>query len=107
MFVHFVRFTTHLPEQEVRSIMEERAPRFRSEVAGLVQKYYGYEMDSGAFCGCYIFDSEASRQAFLQSDLARTIPIACQAEEVRIGAYEVIFPLNEEALPLAQQARRT
>src|SRR5215212_4466090 len=51
-----------------------------------------------AFCGCYIFDSEESRQAFAQSELARTIPAAYQAEEVRVETYEVLFPLYEEAL---------
>jgi hypothetical protein len=47
MFIHFVRFKTQLPKEEVRTIMEERAPRFRSEVAGLVQKYYGCDPQSG------------------------------------------------------------
>jgi hypothetical protein len=103
MVIHFVRITTHLAHDEVRHIMEERAPRFR-EVPGLVQKYYGYEPDSGAFSGCYIFDSEESRQAFAQSELARTIPAAYQAEEVRVEAYEVLFPLYEVP-QLAHQAR--
>jgi hypothetical protein len=62
MVIHFVRITTYLAQEEVQRIMEERAPRFR-EVPGLVQKYYGREPTSGAFCGCYIFDSEESRQA--------------------------------------------
>src|SRR5215204_5685465 len=106
MFIHFVRFTTQLSEEEVRRIMEERAPRFRREVGGLVQKYYGYEPQSGAFCGCYIFDSEESRQAFRESELARTIPTAYQAEEVRVEAYEVLFPLYEVP-QLAQEARHT
>src|SRR5215218_4120717 len=110
MVIHFVRFKTHLAPEEVQRIMEERAPRFRSEVPGLVQKYYGYEPDSGAFCGCYIFDSEESRQAFRQSELARTIPAAYQfaaaAEEVRVEAYEVLFPLYE--MPqLAGQGQHT
>jgi hypothetical protein len=105
MVIHFVRIKTRLAQEEVRRIMEERAPRFR-KVPGLMQKYYGYEADSGAFCGCYIFDSEESRHAFLQSELARTIPTAYQAEEVRVEAYEVLFPLY--AMPqLAQQARHT
>jgi hypothetical protein len=107
MFIHFVRFTTQLPEEEVRRIMEERAPRFRREVAGLVQKHYGYESESGAFCGCYIFDSEQSRQAFRQSELAGTIPAAYQAQEMRIEAYEVLFPLYEEDPHLSQQGRHT
>jgi hypothetical protein len=105
MVIHFVRIKTRLAQEEVRRIMEERAPRFR-EVAGLVQKYYGYEPDSGAFCGCYLFDSEESRQAFRQSDLARTIPVAYQAEEVHVEAYEVLFPLYEVP-QLAHQTRRT
>jgi hypothetical protein len=41
MVIHFVRIKTPLAQEEVRQIMEQRAPRFR-EVAGLVQKYYGY-----------------------------------------------------------------
>jgi Putative mono-oxygenase ydhR len=106
MVIHFVRIKTDLAQEEVRRIMEERAPRFR-EVPGLVQKYYGYEPDSGAFCGCYIFDSEESRQAFRQSELASTIPAAYQAEEVRVEAYEVLFPLYEmpRAAGLGQHSR--
>jgi Putative mono-oxygenase ydhR len=103
MVIHFVRINTRLAHEEVRRIMEERAPRFR-EVPGLVQKYYGYEPSSGAFCGCYIFASEESCQAFRQGELARTIPAAYQAEEVRVEAYEVLFPLYEVP-QLAQQAR--
>ena len=97
MVIHFVRINTRLAPEEVRRIMEERAPRFR-EVAGLVQKYYGYEQQSGAFCGCYVFDSEESRQAFRESELARTIPAAYQAEGVRVEVYEVLFPLYETPL---------
>jgi hypothetical protein len=103
MVIHFVRITTDLAHDEVRRIMGERTPRFR-EVPGLVQKYYGYEPSSGAFCGCLIFDSEESRQAFRESELARTIPAAYQAEEVRVEAYEILFPLYEVP-QLARQAR--
>jgi len=106
MVIHFVRINTRLAQEEVRRIMEERAPRFRREEPGLVQKYYGYEPQSGAFCGCYIFDSEESRQALRQSELTRTIPGAYQAEEVRVEAYEVLFPLYEVP-QLAQQTRHT
>ena len=35
MVIHFVRIKTRLAQEEVRRIMEERAPRFR-EVPGLV-----------------------------------------------------------------------
>src|SRR5215216_6607195 len=99
MVVHFVRITTRLAHEEVRQIVEKRAPRFR-QVPGLLQKYYGYEPSSAAFCGCYIFDSEESRQAFRQSELARSIPAAYQAEEVRVETYEVLFPLHEMPHPV-------
>lgn len=72
--------------------MEKRASRFR-EVPGLIRKYYGYDPDSGAFCGCYLFDSEESRQAFRIGELARAIPAAYQAEELRVDPYEVLLPL--------------
>lgn len=94
MVIHFVRITTHLTQEEVRQIMEERAPRFR-DVPGLLQKYSGYERESGAFCGCYLFGSEESRQAFRQSELARTIPIAYQSDKVWVETYEVLLPLYE------------
>ena len=87
--------------------MEQRAPRFRSEVAGLVQKYYGNDSESGAFCGYYIFDSEESPQAFRQSELAGTIPAAYQAEEMRMEGYEILFPQYEEEPRLSQQGRHT
>ena len=63
MVIHFVQITTHLAHDKVRRIMEERAPRFR-EVPGLVQKYYGYEPSSGAFCGCALRPlAEVSRRS--------------------------------------------
>jgi hypothetical protein len=105
VFIHFVRFTTRLPHEQVRHLFEERAPRYR-EVPGLLQKYYGYEQESGAFCGCYLFDSEESRQAFRQSELARSIPDVYEVEEARVEGYEVYFPLYEEP-QLAEQAWRT
>ena len=95
MFIHFVRFTSRLPNEEVQRLFEERASRYR-EVPGLMQKYYGYEPSSGAFCGCYIFDSEQSRQAFRQSELARSIPGVYEVDETRVEGYEVFFPLYEE-----------
>ena len=105
MFIHFVRFPSRLPHEEVQRLFEERAPRYR-EVPGLLQKYYGYEPTSGAFCGCYVFDSEESRQAFRQRELARSIPDIYEVEEVRVEGYEVFFPLYEEPR-VAEQARHT
>jgi hypothetical protein len=60
---------------------------------GLLQKNYSYETSSGAFCGCHVFASEESSQAFRQSGLARTIPADHQVVEIRVEGYEVFFSL--------------
>ncbi len=49
MVIHFVRFKTRLAQEEVRRIMEERAPRFRSEALGLVQKITATSRRAGPF----------------------------------------------------------
>jgi hypothetical protein len=39
MYIQFVKFASRLPEDQVRRLLEERAPQYR-EVPGLAQKYY-------------------------------------------------------------------
>jgi heme-degrading monooxygenase HmoA len=101
MIIQFVRLNVGLSDEETRRVMEERAPQFR-EQPGLLQKFYGREVDGGAYCGMYIWDSEESLTAFRQTELARTIPGAYQVEEPpRVEFYEVLFPLRPEAGALA------
>lgn len=94
MIVQFVKFPSGLSEEEVRRIMEARAPQFRA-LPGLLQKYYGRERETGEFCGIYVWDSEESLAAFRASDLARTIPNAYQViRQPRIEIFDVLFPLR-------------
>jgi hypothetical protein len=53
----------------------------------VLHKSYSCETSSGAFCGCYVFASEDSPQAFRQSELARTIPADYQEDENRVEGY--------------------
>lgn len=93
--IQFVKFSSPLSDDEVRAVMERRAPEFR-EVPGLVQKYYGREVETGDTCGIYLFDSEESLHAFRQTDLARTIPSAYRVESPRIEVFELLFPLHPD-----------
>ena len=93
--IQFVKFSSPLSDDEVRAVMERRAPEFRG-VPGLVQKYYGREVETGDTCGIYLFDSEESLHAFRQTDLARTIPSAYRVESPRIEVFELLFPLNPD-----------
>jgi hypothetical protein len=96
MYVQFVKLKSSLSDVDVRRIMEERAPQFR-DIPGLLQKYYGREPETGAHAGIYIWDSEDSMRAFLDTELRRTIARAYQAvEPPRVEFFEVLFPLRAE-----------
>ena len=94
MIIQLVKFKSALADAEVQQVMKERAPRFRA-LPGLVQKYYGYESQTGEFTGIYFWDSEESMREFQQTELARTIPAAYKvAVPPRVEFFEVLFPLR-------------
>lgn len=68
---------------------------------GLVQKLYLQDDDIGRVGGFYIFDSEASRDAFFTSDLRATIGEAYAVKgEPDVSTFRLLFPLREtEGLP--------
>jgi len=94
MFIMSVKFKSALSDDEVRKVMNERAPSFRA-LPGLIQKYYGREPATGEFTGIYIWDSEKSLNEYRESELVRTIPIAYQAAgKPRIEIFEVPLVLR-------------
>jgi len=94
MIVQMFKFKSRLPDEEVRRIMRERAPRFR-EQKGLLQKFYGYEESTSMHTGIYIWDSRNSMHAFRETELAKSIPSAYQVETPpRVEVFELIFPLR-------------
>jgi putative monooxygenase ydhR len=96
--VLFVRTKSSLSAEEFERRLAERRPRFR-EVPGLVQKIYGRDGEAGDLCGIYFFESEDALAEFRETELARTIPIAYEAVDVRREAYEVLYPLWPERGP--------
>ena len=96
----FVRVKSQLEAEELERRLAERKPRFL-EVPGLVQKIYGRDEASGAYCGLYFFESAEALAAFREGELAKTIASAYEATEVRPEVYEVLYPLRPEQGPLA------
>ncbi|MFQ6028146.1 MAG: YdhR family protein [Dehalococcoidia bacterium] len=98
MFIQFVKFKSGLSEDQARQVMEERAPQFRA-LPGLLQKYYVCDTQTGEYAGIYVWDSEESMNEFRQSELAKSIPMAYQAQgQPRIELLDVLMPLRERAL---------
>jgi len=95
-----VRITSSLPAEELERRALERKPQFL-EVDGLIQKFYGKDPESGAFCGIYLFRDRAALAAFAGSELAKTIPVAYEATEVRKEVYDLLYPLRSESGPVA------
>lgn len=96
----YVRIKSDLEQSEFDRRLLERRPRFQ-EVPGLVQKVYGRDPETGDVCGIYFFDSVQSLTQFKESELARSIPQAYEAVNVRREVYEVLYTLRPDLGPLA------
>ncbi len=79
MIVQIVRFQSGLPQDEVEKMYETRASQYRA-LAGLIQKIYVRYRDTGEYGAGYVWDSEASMQAFRETELAKTIATAYQVQ---------------------------
>ena len=88
-WILYVRIRTDLDPEEMGRRLEARRPRFL-EVPGLVQKVYARDPETGDVCGIYFFADRASLVAFRDSELAKTIPVAYEAVDVRREVYDAI-----------------
>lgn len=98
--VLFVRIKSKLESKELDRRLIERRPRFL-DVPGLVQKIYGRDEASGEVCGIYFFRNQETLTAFRETELAKTIPTAYEARDVRREVYEVINTLRPEKGPFS------
>lgn len=99
--VLFVRIKSRLEAKEFERRLLERRPRFL-EVPGLVQKIYGRDSATGDVCGIYFFETQAALAAFRETELAKTIPAAYEAVDVRREVYDVLYPLRIEQGPFTE-----
>jgi hypothetical protein len=97
----FVRIKSDLDPQELERRLIERRPLFH-EVPGLVQKIYGRDETTGHVCGIYFFEDQNALAAFRETELAKTIPSAYEAKEIRREVYNVLYPLNPERGPFTE-----
>ncbi|MCG6936896.1 MAG: YdhR family protein [Gammaproteobacteria bacterium] len=95
----FVRVKSDLNPDELERRLIERRPRFH-DIPGLVQKIYGRDESTGDVCGIYFFEDQAALLAFRESELAKTIPLAYEAKEIRREVYDVLYPLHPDRGPL-------
>ena len=95
----YVRVKSDLSLEEMDRRISERRPRFL-EVPGLIQKIYGRDEATGDTCGIYFFESKEALAAFRETELAKSIPAAYEATDIRREVYEVLFPLKSEIGPL-------
>ena len=97
----FVRIKSGLDVEEFDRRLLERRPRFR-EVPGLVQKVYGRDDATGDVCGIYFFENHEALAAFRETELARTIPDAYKAVDVRREVYDALYALWPERGPFTE-----
>jgi hypothetical protein len=97
----FVRVKSDLDPNELERRLIERRPRFQ-EVPGLIQKIYGRDESCGDVCGIYFFEDQEALSAFRKTELAKTIPTAYEAKEIRREVYEVLYPLHPDRGPITE-----
>lgn len=97
--VLFVRIQSDLAFDELERRLLERKPGFL-EVPGLIQKIYGRDPETGDACGIYFFESREALAAFRDSELAKTIPDAYEATDVRREVFDVLYPLRPDVGPV-------
>jgi heme-degrading monooxygenase HmoA len=80
MEVVLIMFKSDLPKDKVIKNFEARADLYRA-VPGLVQKYYIHDDATGHFGGIHVFDTHESAEAFMNSDLVKSIGNAQKSHE--------------------------
>jgi len=96
-----VKFQSSFSAEELMTICSEDLEAFR-EVPGLIQKYYLSEVSTGAISGIYIFEDQAARKEFLNSELASYIPVryGVLPESLRVEQYDMSVVLNDEFISI-------
>ncbi len=92
-----VKFSSNLDSQLLLDALREDLDTFK-KVPGLVQKYYLAEENTQAISGIYLFQTKSSRDAFLNSALAKQIPslYGVIPETLRVEQYDMTIVLNEQ-----------
>ena len=83
-----------LSHDELERRYKERMPQFR-DVPGLLQKYYSYDATTQEWAGIYLWDTEESAAAYLESDLRKSIPSAYElTQPPRVDRFLIVDVLR-------------
>lgn len=101
MIVQIVRFKSSLSPEAVQAMYEARAPQYRA-VPGLLQKYYLKFPVTQEHGAVLFWQSEEAATQFEDSELARTIATAYQAQgEPEKSVAEVVMTLRPDSSSVA------
>jgi heme-degrading monooxygenase HmoA len=90
-----IRFKSDLALEQLKEIVETRAPEFEA-LAGLKQKYYLQDISTGEYAGLYVWETLQDFEEFRKSELRATIAKAYQAQgEPNIEVYKVFKVLRD------------
>jgi len=92
MVIHVVRFRSALSDERITELFHVRAPEYLA-IPGLLQKYY-LRFRSGEYGGVYVWDSAASMERFMASELARSICDVYHVEESVRDVADVVLALR-------------
>lgn len=94
MEVVFITFESESSLEVIESRFRDRAKQFR-DMAGLLQKLYVHDEESGRVGGIYVFDSEESRDALFESEIHAKLRDGSDVRDLEITTFHVVFPLYE------------
>ena len=95
MILQIIKLKSKLPESELLDKAKHREPQFKA-IPGLIQKYYVKTGQTNEYGGIYVWDSQEALQAYLKSDLAKSIPEAYQIMEApQIELMDILFQLRD------------
>jgi heme-degrading monooxygenase HmoA len=99
--IQLVRFTSRLTYDEVMERFEARSDQYR-QVPGLLQKYYVHYLETDEYGGVYVWDSEASLQAWRETNLSGTLASTYQVkDEPHREVLDVMVVLHADRPPSA------
>jgi hypothetical protein len=91
-----VKFKSNYGEQELIQRFENDLELFH-DVPGLIEKYYIKEEETDVNGAIYIFGSKAAKTAFLNSELAKSIPVRYSVilDSLHVEHLDVTIDLKE------------
>jgi hypothetical protein len=91
-----VKFQSVFAADKLLQVCKDDLHRFE-KVPGLVQKYYLNEESTGALSDIYFFDSKAARAAYLESDIAKSVPATYGViqETLRVEQFETTIIMKD------------